>query len=191
MLVEEDGAPIAALPVATFIRTVRLDATGRRLIWTMTWSDGRESDSWLEEVPLDVPPYDTFVLPEATNNSRFGDIELEDDAASLFSMRWWKPAPTARVAAVISTKRLTNDLDMIKWRLNKSELDQVNTPEQTRRTVGTHPPATPATRHHSSRSCGYAGRGGGLKPARHKPLSCVARHISHLPSAPIAHAHTP
>ena len=99
-MVEEDGAPIAALPVATFIRTVRLDATGRRLIWTMTWSDGRESDSWLEEVPLDVPPYDTFVLPEATNNSRFGDIESEDEAASLFSMRWWKPAPTARVAAV-------------------------------------------------------------------------------------------
>ena len=100
MLVEKDGAPIAALPVATFIRTVRLDATGRRLIWTMTWSNGRESDSWLEEVPLDVPPYDTFVLPEATNNSRFGDIESEDEAASLFSMRWWKPAPTARVAAV-------------------------------------------------------------------------------------------
>ena len=178
MLVEEDGAPIAALPVATFIRTVRLDATGRRLIWTMTWSDGRESDSWLEEVPLDVPPYDTFVLPEATNNSRFGDIESEDEAASLFSMRWWKPAPTARVAAVISTKRLANDLDMIKWRLNKSELDQVNTPEQTRRTVGTHPPATPATRHHSFMWIRWTRRRAQARP----PQTSVVCRETHLTS---------
>ena len=173
-----DGAPIAALPVATFIRTVRLDATGRRLIWTMTWSDGRESDSWLEEVPLDVPPYDTFVLPEATNNSRFGDIESEDEAASLFSMRWWKPAPTARVAAVISTKRLANDLDMIKWRLNKSELDQVNTPEQTRRTVGTHPPATPATRHHSFMWIRWTRRRAQARP----PQTSVVCRETHLTS---------
>ena len=99
MLVEEDGAPIAALSVANYIRTVRLNTTGRRLLWKLTWSDGRESDSWLEEVPWDVRPHDTFVLPEATNNSGFGDFESEDEAASLFSMRWWKPAPTARVAA--------------------------------------------------------------------------------------------
>ena len=73
-MVEEDGAPIAALSVANYIRTVRLNTTGRRLLWKLTWSDGRESDSWLEEVPWDVRPHDTFVLPEATNNSGFGDM---------------------------------------------------------------------------------------------------------------------
>ena len=67
MLVEDDGAPIAALPVVIYIRTVRLNTTGRRLLWTLTWSDGRESDSWLEEMPRDVRSHDTFVLPEATN----------------------------------------------------------------------------------------------------------------------------
>ena len=56
------------------VSTLRLDATGRTLLWTLTWSDGSESDSRLEEVPRDVRPYDTFVPPEATNNSGFGDM---------------------------------------------------------------------------------------------------------------------
>ena len=57
--------------------------------------------------------------------------------------------PAAQLS--ISTERLTNDHDVIKWRLNMSELDKANTPKQTQRKVGTHarshpPPAT--TRQH-------------------------------------------
>ena len=57
--------------------------------------------------------------------------------------------PAAQLS--ISTERLTSDLDVIKWRLSKTELDKANTPKQTQRKVGTHarshpPPAT--TRQH-------------------------------------------
>ena len=72
--------------------------------------------------------------------------------------------PAAQLS--ISTERLTSDLDVIKWRLSKTELDKANTPKQTQRKVGTHQ-IPPTTRHHSS-TCGY-GRGGGLKPACLKP----------------------
>jgi len=72
--------------------------------------------------------------------------------------------PAAQLS--ISTERLTSDLDVIKWRLSKTELDKANTPKQTQRKVGTHQ-IPPTTRHHSS-TCGY-GSGGGLKPACLKP----------------------
>ena len=72
--------------------------------------------------------------------------------------------PAAQLS--ISTERLTSDLDVIKWRLSKTELDKANTPKQTQRKVGTHQ-IPPTTRHHSS-TCGY-GHGGGLKPACLKP----------------------